>query len=139
MGTKLLFNKQANVSNNLSELGNQNKLTFIQQLFQRNEDQAPVATKQNLASQEFKQTLHNNNVLELLDSIEDYRVNRTKLYSVSEIILSTIMAIMIGARSWYEIASKAEQLLDILRTYYPFKNGIPSHDTYNRFFCHNQA
>lgn len=97
-------------------------------------NQVSAETKQILASKELKQSLQNLNVLELIDSIEDFRIDRTKLYSAADIILSTIMAIMVGARSWYEIADYAEDLLGILRTYYPFKNGTPSHDTYNRFF-----
>lgn len=79
--------------------------------------------------------------INLLDEIEkqnikDHRVSRTRKYSLAEIILATFVAILIGAKSWNSVAAKAnmEPILALLRLYLPFKNGIPTHDTFNRFF-----
>lgn len=72
--------------------------------------------------------------LNFLNEIKDHRVNRTKKYPLDEIIFSALVAIWSGASSWYEIAMFAKTKLDFLREFLPFKEGIPSHDTYNRFF-----
>ena len=66
--------------------------------------------------------------------IKDPRVDRTKKYPLDELIFSALVAIWSGARSWYEIAEFAEDKLQLLKEFLPFTNGIPSHDTYNRFF-----
>ena len=72
--------------------------------------------------------------LNFLNEIKDHRVNRTKKYPLDEIIFSALVSIWSGASSWYEIAMFAKTKLDFLREFLPFKEGIPSHDTYNRFF-----
>ena len=66
--------------------------------------------------------------------IKDPRIDRTKKYPLDELIFSALVAIWSGARSWYEIAEFAEDKLQLLKEFLPFTNGIPSHDTYNRFF-----
>lgn len=76
-----------------------------------------------------------NRLISILNKIEDHRINRKKLYSVAEILLSALMAVMSGAQSWDSVEIRAQSLLDVLRLYLPFENGIPSHDTYNRFFA----
>lgn len=70
--------------------------------------------------------------LNFIHEIKDTRVERTKKYSIAEIIFSAFIAILSGARSWYEIQTFAETKIDFLRKFLPFNEGIPSHDTYNR-------
>ena len=76
------------------------------------------------------------NALELIDlffsKLEDFRVERTKYYSLSEIIFLVLSAVISGVESWDEIADFGKDELDWLRKYYPYKNGSPSHDTINR-------
>ena len=55
-------------------------------------------------------------------------------YSLMEILFSTIVSVLDGARSWDEVSFNAELYLDFLQKFLPFENGIPSHDTYNRVF-----
>lgn len=135
-----MANKQvkAKAGNKSSEPKNQ-ILSTDTKLFQKKAHHVSAQMKRALSSEEFKQEVENNKICELIDAIEDHRINRTKLYSLSEVIFSTLMAVMAGARSWYEISEFANDLLDTLKTFYPFKNGVPSHDTYNRFFAHFQT
>ena len=72
--------------------------------------------------------------LNFLNDIKDHRIDRTKKYPLDEIIFSALVSIWSGAGSWYEIAMFSNTRLDFLREFLPFQNGIPSHDTYNRFF-----
>jgi predicted transposase YbfD/YdcC len=51
-----------------------------------------------------------------------------------EILLLTLCAIICGAESWDDIELFGEAKLDFLRSFLPFKNGIPSDDTLRRFF-----
>lgn len=70
----------------------------------------------------------------LCSAVKDFRVNRTKKYPLGEILFSAFVAVICGAKSWDEIAGIALANLESLRKWMPFKNGIPSHDTYNRVF-----
>ena len=64
----------------------------------------------------------------------DPRIERTKRYTLKEVLLSAFIAILDGARSWRDIQCSAELNLDKLREFLPFVNGIPSHHTYSRVF-----
>ena len=55
-------------------------------------------------------------------------------YSLMEILFSSIVSVLDGARSWDEVSFNAELYLDFLQKFLPFEKGIPSHDTYNRVF-----
>ena len=55
-------------------------------------------------------------------------------FSLSEIVFTTFVAIWSGARSSYEISKFTKDNLPIFKEFLPFNNGVPSHDTYNRFF-----
>lgn len=68
--------------------------------------------------------------------VPDFRINRKKLYPLDEILLLTIMGCLSGLEEWEEIIDFGEARLEWLRQFAPFENGIPSHDTLNRVFCH---
>jgi predicted transposase YbfD/YdcC len=71
-----------------------------------------------------------------LSEVPDFRINRKKLYPLEEILLLTICGCICGLTEWEEIVDFGHTRLNWLRQYAPFKNGIPSHDTLNRVFCH---
>ena len=73
-------------------------------------------------------------LLDALEIVTDPRIERTKRYSLKEVLLSAFIAILDGARSWRDIEFTAELHLDKLREFLPFANGIPSHHTYSRVF-----
>ena len=73
-------------------------------------------------------------VLDALELVTDPRIERTKRYTLKEVLLSAFIAILDGARSWRDIHDLALINLDQLRQFLPFVNGIPSHHTYSRVF-----
>jgi predicted transposase YbfD/YdcC len=66
--------------------------------------------------------------------LTDPRVDRTKDHLMEDIIFITIAAVICGAETWNDIEQygKSKQLW--LSQYLRLPNGIPSHDTFNRFF-----
>jgi hypothetical protein len=55
-------------------------------------------------------------------------------YPLEEILFLTISGIVCGFNEWKEIIFFGESKLDWLRKFFPFKNGIPSHDILNNLF-----
>jgi predicted transposase YbfD/YdcC len=74
-------------------------------------------------------------VLRILGQVEDPRMNRTKLHSLTDILFITLCAVLSGADSWTEIVLFGRSKLEWLRRYLPLPNGIPSHDTFGRVFA----
>jgi len=72
--------------------------------------------------------------MEYFSELEDPRIDRRKFYPLEEILLTTVAATICGAEGWVEIQEFGESKLEYLRSYYPFENGIPSHDTFGRVF-----
>jgi predicted transposase YbfD/YdcC len=64
----------------------------------------------------------------------DPRIERCKAHSLEDIIFITIAAVICGAETWNEIEAYGESKEDWLREHLVLANGIPSHDTFNRFF-----
>lgn len=63
------------------------------------------------------------------------RTNKGHLvYPLEEILFLTISACVSGANGWTSIQAFGELKLDWLRKFYPFKSGIPSHDTISDLF-----
>jgi predicted transposase YbfD/YdcC len=73
-------------------------------------------------------------LLEHFSSLEDPRVERTKLHLLSDILALTICAVICGADSWTEIESYGQAKYDWLKESLALPNGIPSHDTIARLF-----
>lgn len=72
--------------------------------------------------------------LDYFEELDDPRVERTKLYPVDEILLTTFAAVICGAEGWNDVEMFGHAKIEFLKTYLPFKNGIPSDDTFRRFF-----
>lgn len=66
--------------------------------------------------------------------IDDHRLDRQKLHSVESILFIAISAVICGAESWYEIEEFGKNKESFFRSHLSDFNGIPSHDTFNRFF-----
>ncbi len=67
-----------------------------------------------------------------LDAMVDFRIDRRKLYPLSEILFLVLSAVVSGFSEWDEIVDFGEAKLSWLKKFYPYENGIPSHDTVNR-------
>lgn len=72
--------------------------------------------------------------LDFFKGLEDPRSRRNRLYTMSEILLTTLSAAICGAEGWQDVEDFGELKLDYLRQILPYKNGIPSDDTFRRFF-----
>ena len=66
--------------------------------------------------------------------LEDPRVERTKLYPLSEILFTVLSGSICGAESWRDFVLFGEERLEFLKEYYPFEHGIPSKNTFARVF-----
>lgn len=71
---------------------------------------------------------------ESFGSIEDPRVERTKLHNLLDIIALGILGTMAGAQGFEEIEDFGKTHEEWLRQYLVLEHGIPSHDTINRVF-----
>lgn len=76
------------------------------------------------------------NFLDDFSSMEDPRSSRNQLYSLSEILLVTFLAVMCGAEGWRDIENYGNAKIDFLKNYLPYENGTPSDDTIRRLFRH---
>lgn len=66
--------------------------------------------------------------------IVDHRMDRNKVHSVESIVYIAIAAVICGAESWNEIEMFGRSKQEYFRSRIPSFNGVPSHDTFNRFF-----
>ncbi|MEJ7780193.1 MAG: ISAs1 family transposase [Daejeonella sp.] len=74
-------------------------------------------------------------ILSYFSTMEDHRLDRKKKHDMLDIIAITIAAVLCGADDWYDIEDFAEIQEPWLKTFLTLENGIPSHDTFNRFFA----
>jgi predicted transposase YbfD/YdcC len=74
------------------------------------------------------------NFLDSFGAMEDKRLERNCLYTISEILLVTFLAVICGAEGWQDVENYGKAKIDYLRCYLPYRNGIPSDDTVRRFF-----
>ncbi len=56
------------------------------------------------------------------------------LYPLQEILLLTISAVLCGFKDWTTIETFGENKLDWLRKFYPYEDGVPSHDVLGKLF-----
>ena len=75
-----------------------------------------------------------NKLLAFAKSIKDFRLDRRKLHPVENIVFITILAVICDAQDWEEIEDFGNARIDFFSKYLDLENGIPSHDTFNRFF-----
>jgi predicted transposase YbfD/YdcC len=68
------------------------------------------------------------------ESLQDPRLERTRLHLLSDIIFISIAAVICGAETWNAISAYGVAKEAWLKQYLNLENGIPSHDTFNRFF-----
>lgn len=73
-------------------------------------------------------------LLRFFEELEDPRMERTKLHSLSDILVITICAVICGADEWTEIELFGKSKRKWFKTFLALPNGIPSHDTFGRVF-----
>lgn len=73
-------------------------------------------------------------LLEILANLNDHRIERKKEHLLIDIVVITIAAVICGAENWNQIQMFGQSKYDWFKTFLKLPNGIPSHDTFNRFF-----
>ncbi len=68
-------------------------------------------------------------------SLDDPRVERTKLHPLLSIVTIAICAVIGGSESWDDIAEFGEVKAEWFASFLDLPHGIPSHDTFNRVFA----
>jgi predicted transposase YbfD/YdcC len=74
-------------------------------------------------------------LLDHFSDLEDQRVERTKLFPLSEIIAIALCAVIGGAESWVQVVLFGRSKIDWFRRFLVLEHGIPSHDTFARVFA----
>ncbi len=64
--------------------------------------------------------------------LSDPRIDRSKLYPLTEILFIVLSGSICGAESWRDFVLFGKEKLDFMRQYYPFENGAPSKNTFAR-------
>jgi predicted transposase YbfD/YdcC len=72
--------------------------------------------------------------LDTFENIEDPRSTKNQLYTVSEILLVTLCAVICGANGWCDVENYGKSKIEHLRQYIDYNNGVPSDDTIRRFY-----
>lgn len=68
------------------------------------------------------------------ENITDPRINRGRNHLLVEMIFLTLCATICDANSWIDVERYGKAKLDWLRKFFPFHEGIASHDTLGRVF-----
>ena len=74
-------------------------------------------------------------LMEKFATLVDPRIERTKKHSMTDILVISICGFICGIDNWVELAEFGEIKLDWFKTFLELPNGIPSHDTFGRFYA----
>lgn len=72
---------------------------------------------------------------DFFSTVDDHRVEGRAGHRMVDILAITFAAVMCGAEGWNEIELFGRSKEQWLGTFLELPNGIPSHDTFNRFFA----
>lgn len=74
------------------------------------------------------------NLIEQFKSLEDPRVNRTKAHDLIDILVIAICTLLCGGEGFNDMEDFGLAKQEWFKTFLGLRNGIPSHDTFNRVF-----
>lgn len=66
--------------------------------------------------------------------LEDPRVVGRCTYTLNEMLLVALLSIICGGNGYQDMADYGAECLDLLRTFYPFKDGTPKRDAFRNLF-----
>jgi predicted transposase YbfD/YdcC len=66
--------------------------------------------------------------------IPDPRSGNRKKHNLLEVIIISVLAVLCGAESWYDMEEFGKNKKEFLEKFLSLESGIPSHDTFNRIF-----
>jgi hypothetical protein len=73
------------------------------------------------------------NILDLAQQLPDYRQEWKISHLATDIVFITVVAVICGAKDWSDVQYFGVCKEPFFRRYLLLPNGIPSHDTFNRF------
>ena len=76
-----------------------------------------------------------NSFLPYFCGMKDHRINRKKIHPLENIIAIAIAAVICSMETWEEIVLFGKMRRDFFSKFLDLKNGIPSKDTFRRFFA----
>ena len=71
-------------------------------------------------------------LIEHFEKLPDPRVNRTKDHDLIDVLIIAICALLCAGESFNDMEDFGKAKEDWFRTFLGLRNGIPSHDTFNR-------
>src|SRR5580658_8417830 len=74
-------------------------------------------------------------LIEHSENLADPRVNRTKDHDLIDVLIIAICALLCAGESFNDMEDFGKAKEDWFRTFLGLRNGIPSHDTFNRVFA----
>ena len=74
-------------------------------------------------------------VCEHFEKITDPRINRGRNYPLLEMIFVALCGAICDCNAWTDVATFGKCKLDWFRKFFPFENGVPSHDTFSEVFA----
>jgi predicted transposase YbfD/YdcC len=74
-------------------------------------------------------------LVEHFKSIIDPRVNRTKAHDLIDILVIAVCALICGGESFNDMEDFGQAKREWFQSFLGLRNGIPSHDTFNRVFA----
>jgi len=87
----------------------------------------PTSTEQNKLAQ--------TNLVAHLAPVPDPRINRRKAHDLVDILVIAVCALLCGAEGFNDMEDFGKAKRDWFKTFLGLRNGIPSHDTFNRVFA----
>ena len=66
--------------------------------------------------------------------MKDPRLSCKSLHKLEDIVFISVACVLCGGESWYDMELFGKQKYDWLSRHLELPNGIPPHDTFNRFF-----
>lgn len=74
-------------------------------------------------------------LIEHFQALPDPRVNRTKDHDLIDLLVIAICTLLCAGESFNDMEDFGHAKLDWFKTFLTLRNGIPSHDTFNRLFA----
>ena len=74
-------------------------------------------------------------LIEPFKDLPDPRVNRTKAHDLIDILVIAICSLLCGGEGFNDMEDFGEAKRDWFKSFLTLRNGIPSHDTFNRVFA----
>jgi predicted transposase YbfD/YdcC len=74
-------------------------------------------------------------LIEYFENLPDPRVNRTKDHDLIDVLIIAVCALLCAGESFNDMEDFGKAKQDWFKTFLSLRNGIPSHDTFNRVFA----